>query len=43
MISYNYQSIFAPFFKDFIRMKSAMGFTTLKIEYIFKELDELYS
>lgn len=42
MINYNYQSIFAPFFKDFIKMKSAMGFTTTKIEYIFKELDELY-
>lgn len=42
MINYNYQSIFASFFKDFIRMKSAMGFTTSKIEYFFKELDELY-
>lgn len=42
MINYTYQSVFAPFFNDFIKMKAAMGFTTSKIEYIFKELDGLY-
>lgn len=42
MINYIYKSIFAPHFKSFVRMKAAMGFTTPKIEYILKELDELF-
>ena len=42
MINYTFKSIFAPYFRSFVKMKVAMGFTTSKIEYIFKELDELY-
>ena len=43
MINYTFRSVFASYFMSFVRMKAAMGFTTSKIEYIFKELDELYS
>ncbi len=43
MINYVYRSVFAPHFNGFIKMKAAMGFNTPKIEYIFKELDELYA
>lgn len=39
MINYTYKSIFAPYFESFISIKHAMGFTTEKIEYTFKELD----
>lgn len=39
MINYTFKSIFAPYFESFIKMKAAMGFTTEKFEYIFKELD----
>lgn len=39
MINYTFKSIFAPYFASFIKMKAAMGFTTEKFEYIFKELD----
>lgn len=42
MINYSYKSIFAPHFMSFVRMKASMGFTTPKIEYILKELDELF-
>lgn len=38
MISYTYKSVFAPFFQNFLRVKEAMGFKTVKFEYIFKEL-----
>lgn len=43
MINYVYRSVFASHFKAFIRMKASLGLTTSKIEYFFKELDELYS
>lgn len=43
MINYTFRSIFTPYFKSFVKMKAAMGFKTSKIEYIFKELDEIYS
>ena len=42
MINYTFKSIFAPYFTSFVKMKAAMGFTISKIEYIFKELDEIY-
>lgn len=43
MINYTFKSVFAPYFTSFVKMKAAMGFTISKIEYIFKELDEIYS
>lgn len=43
MINYVYKSVFAPYFTAFVRMKAAMGFTTPKFEYVFKELDEMFS
>jgi integrase len=42
MINYAFGCIFAPYFENFVGMKAAMGFTTEKIEYIFKELDEIF-
>ena len=42
MINYIYKSVFTPYFKSFVQMKAAMGFQIVKIEYIFKELDEIY-
>lgn len=42
MINYIYVSVFAPYIKSFVQMKAAMGFKTSKIEYILKELDEIY-
>jgi hypothetical protein len=41
MINYTFKSVFAPYFENFVRIKAAMGFTTAKIEYILKELDEI--
>lgn len=43
MINYTFKSVFTLYFKSFVKMKAAMGFNTSKIEYIFKELDEIYS
>ena len=41
MINYTFKSVFTPHFDNFVRMKAAMGFTTEKIEYILKEIDEI--
>ena len=41
MINYTFKSVFTPNFENFVSMKAAMGFTTAKIEYILKELDEI--
>lgn len=42
MIDYTYKSVFTPFFRDFIHVKEAMGFSTPKIEYILKDLDMFF-
>lgn len=42
MVNYIFKSVFTPYFKSFVSMKAAMGFTTAKIEYILKELDEIF-
>lgn len=39
MINYTYNSVFAPFFQNFLKLKETMGFKTAKFEYVFKELD----
>lgn len=39
MINYTYNSVFAPFFQNFLKLKETMGFKTVKFEYVFKELD----
>jgi integrase len=41
MINYTFKSVLAPYFENFVSMKATMGFTTAKIEYILKEVDEI--
>jgi len=42
MNKFNYQSIYAPFFKQFIAIKKGMGFVPLQTEWIFLELDSFF-
>jgi len=37
-----YQSIYAPFFKQFIAIKQAQGFVSLRTEWIFLEFDNFF-
>lgn len=39
---FNYQSIYAPFFKRFIAMKQAYGYVSLRTEWIFLEFDKFF-
>lgn len=38
-----FKSVFAQYFRSYIRMKSSLGVSTAKVAMFFKELDELYS
>lgn len=42
MNKFNYQSIYAPFFKQFIAIKKGLGFVSLRTEWIFLELDSFF-
>jgi|HubBroStandDraft_1064217.scaffolds.fasta_scaffold249536_1 integrase len=42
MNKFNYQSIYAPYFKQFIAMKKSLGFVSLRSEWIFLELDRFF-
>lgn len=42
MNKFNYQSIYAPFFKQFIAIKKGMGLVSLRTEWIFLELDNFF-
>lgn len=42
MNKFNYQSIYAPFLKQFIAIKKGMGFVSLRTEWIFLELDNFF-
>ena len=42
MNKFNYQSIYAPYFKQFIKMKRGLGYLSLRIEWIFLELDNFF-
>ena len=42
MNKFNYQSIYAPYFKQFIAMKREFGYLSLRIEWVFLELDNFF-
>lgn len=39
---FNYSSIYAPYFKRYIAMKQALGYVSLRTEWIFLELDRFF-
>lgn len=39
---FNYCSVYAPYFKRFIAMKQALGYVSLRTEWIFLELDRFF-
>lgn len=43
MSEFKFTSVFAPYFYSYLRMKSSLGVSTVKVELFFKELDDLYS
>lgn len=38
----NYQSIYAPYFKQFIAIKNGLGYTSLRAQWVFLELDSFF-
>lgn len=42
MNSLNYQSIYAPYFKQFIAAKNGLGYTSLRAQWVFLELDNFF-
>ena len=42
MNKFNYKSIYAPFFKQFIAIKKGLGFVPLRTAWIFLELDKFF-
>lgn len=42
MNKFNYQSIYAPYFEQFIAMKNGLGYTSLPAQWIFLELDSYF-
>lgn len=39
---FNYRSIYAPYFKQFIAMKQSLGYVSLRTEWIFLEFDKFF-
>jgi integrase len=39
---FNYHSIYAPYFKQFIAIKQSLGYVTLRAEWIFLEFDKFF-
>ncbi len=39
---FNYRSVYAPYFKQFIATKQSHGYVTLRTEWIFLELDKFF-
>ena len=39
---FNYHSIYAPYFKQFIAMKQALGYVSLRTEWVFLEFDKFF-
>lgn len=37
-----YKSVFAPYFKSFLKMKDTMGYGLTKFKWIFLELDRFF-
>lgn len=42
MNQFNYQSIYAPYFKRFIAMKKDLGYVSLRTEWVILELDNFF-
>jgi len=42
MNKFNYSSIYAPYFKRFIAMKKALGYVSLRTEWVFLEFDNFF-
>lgn len=42
MNKFNYQSIYAPYFRQFIAIKKGFGYVSLRTEWIFLELDRFF-
>lgn len=42
MNNFNYRSIYAPYFKQFIAMKRGLGYEPLRAEWIFLEFDNFF-
>jgi integrase len=42
MNEFNYDSIYAPYFKQFIVMKKGLGYVSLRIEWVFLEFDNFF-
>ena len=43
MNKFNYRSIYAPYFKQFIATKKALGYISLRTEWIFLEFDNFFA
>ena len=39
---FNYQSIYAPYFKQFIALKQSLGYVSLRAEWVFLEFDKFF-
>jgi hypothetical protein len=42
MNEFNYSSIYAPYFKQFIVMKKVLGYVSLRNEWVFLEFDNFF-
>lgn len=40
---FDYKSIYAPYFKDFVKMKQNIGYNVLRTKWIFLEFDKFFS
>jgi integrase len=43
MNKFNYRSIYAPYFKQFIATKKALGYISLRTEWVFLEFDNFFA
>ncbi len=42
MNKFNYVSIYAPYFKQFVAMKQGLGYVSLRTEWVFLEFDKFF-
>jgi integrase len=42
MNKFNYSSIYAPYFKQFVAMKQGLGYVSLRTEWVFLEFDKFF-
>jgi integrase len=43
MNKFNYGSIYAPYFKQFVALKNGLGYESLKTEWVFLEFDKFFT